>query len=57
MSYSFSNPCFNCAKKDTCTDHKDIQAAITTIHTKTPEKGHQGSGTIVLMCTRVQAQS
>lgn len=50
MSYSLNTPCYNCTKKETCTDQAKVQAAITNIHHTTKENGHQGSGTIVLAC-------
>ena len=56
MSYSVNYPCFNCAKKDTCTDLKRIQEAVQTIHNTSREDGHQGSGTIVLACCAQNAK-
>ena len=50
MSYGILTPCYNCDKKDTCTDAKDIADALLVIHSKNKETGHQGSGTVVLMC-------
>lgn len=52
MSYTIQSPCFNCDKKDNCTDLKTINDAVQNgIHTKAcGHDGHLGSGTIVLMC-------
>lgn len=50
MSYSLQAPCFNCDKKDTCTDLKRVQEAVDTIHATNREDGHQGSGYITLTC-------
>ena len=50
MSYSVSSPCYDCTKKETCTDEKDLREAVTTIHSKTKDTGHQGAGQIVLAC-------
>jgi hypothetical protein len=55
MSYSLSTPCYNCAKKDSCTDSKEIQNAIYEIHKKTYEDGHKGSGVVTLSCFKLDA--
>jgi hypothetical protein len=58
MSYSIQSPCYNCEKKDACTDLKAINDGVQNdIHTKSFEQGHQGSGTIVLMCIRQKSAS
>jgi hypothetical protein len=63
MSYNLQAPCFNCNKATTdngetgCSDYKDIQESITKIHSKTFEQGHKGSGTVVLMCCRMEPKS
>jgi hypothetical protein len=53
MSYSRNFPCGQCTKKETCTDHTMIEEAITNIHQKTYEEGHQGSGSITIECNRM----
>lgn len=57
MSYSVNSPCWNCEKKDACTDLKHIQEAVQTIHNTGREGGHQGSGSVTLMCTRQKSVS
>jgi hypothetical protein len=52
MSYSLMMQCSFCKKRETCKDHKEIQKAVNEIHSKTYEEGHQGSGTIIVQCTR-----
>ena len=52
MSYSLMLQCNYCQKKDTCGDYKEIQKAVTEIHNKTYDEGHQGSGMIIMQCTR-----
>lgn len=58
MSYSLSAPCWNCTKKEKCTDHVKIQSAINDIHQDciSSEGGHMGSGTIALQCVRIDAK-
>ena len=52
MSYSIQAPCFNCDKKDTCTDLSKITEAVQgNIHQTSFADGHQGSGFITLTCT------
>lgn len=55
MSYNFQNPCYNCKKKEQCKDQDKIQEAIYGIHRD--DETHKGSGTVVLMCTKVDAKS
>lgn len=51
MSYMFEELCYDCYRKqEGCTDSDDIRNAIQTIHSKTNEQGHKGSGTIKLEC-------
>lgn len=50
MSYSFERPCHSCRKKDDCTDHEHIQRAVDAIHETPIGAGHQGAGSVVLMC-------
>lgn len=58
MSYSFNNPCFNCEKKEQCTDREKVQEAVNKIHENCCDQGgHLGSGEILLMCTRCRATS
>lgn len=58
MSYSIQSPCFNCEKKDTCTDAATINKAVQEeIHSRTYAEGHQGGGTIVLACCRQKSIS
>jgi hypothetical protein len=56
MSYSFSYPCSYCIKKDTCTDYSKVEKAIQEIHKDTYETGHQGSGMVVLQCTKADSK-
>lgn len=57
MSYSEIAPCWNCGKKGDqegtgkCTDLLKIQEAMNKIHSTT-DGGHQGSGSIILMCNQ-----
>lgn len=52
MSYTITSPCYNCSKKDSCTDHYDLNKAVQeVIHTKSFVEGHKGSGYITLTCT------
>lgn len=57
MSYSVISSCFNCRKKDVCTDQAKIQEAVNNIHQEclSSEKGHMGAGTIAIQCHRVDA--
>lgn len=34
MSYSQVTPCWNCTKKERCTDHVKLSAAVADIHTE-----------------------
>lgn len=58
MSYSQVTPCWNCNKKEKCTDHVKINDAVQSIHSEnlSTESGHMGSGSIVLNCTRIDAK-
>lgn len=58
MSYSLAAPCWNCAKKEKCTDHVKLQAAINDIHQDclSSEGGHMGAGMVVLQCVRIDAK-
>lgn len=63
MSYSFNNPCYNCKKnysevngvknENPCKDAEKINSAIYGIH-QSGDGSHQGSGEVLLMCTRVE---
>lgn len=56
MSYSVNVPCYQCIKKDTCTDYKKITKTVQEdIHQTPYDNGHQGSGTIVLMCIKMES--
>lgn len=55
MSYSLLNSCYSCVKKDTCKDAEKIQKAIYEIHGTTYDEGHQGSGTIAIVCNRQES--
>ena len=57
MSYSVSSPCYNCHKREKCTDHVKIQEAVNNIHQDclSSEKGHMGAGVIAIQCYRVDA--
>lgn len=59
MSYSVSSPCYNCKKNQNvrtpegkCSDMQEVQEAVNKIHSKTFDQGHQGAGSITLMCCR-----
>ena len=61
MSYSVINSCWNCVKKEKCTDPKKIQAAVTDIHsefmsTENAPTGHMDSGSIIIQCHRFDAK-
>jgi hypothetical protein len=58
MSYSNVNTCWNCTKKEKCTDHVHIQNAINEIHkgSLSKEEGHMGSGSIVHQCSLLDAK-
>ena len=52
MSYSIQAPCFNCTKKNSCTDLSKITAVVQdVIHQTSFGDGHQGSGWVTLTCT------
>jgi hypothetical protein len=51
MPYSLNSKCAICARKGKCTDKHFIEGAISGIHSVWPsEKGHLGSGSIILDC-------
>ena len=52
LSYSLNDPCYNCNKKENCTDKQDLRDAIDKIHAKglSNVSGHMGSGQVVLAC-------
>lgn len=55
MSYSFTEPCYGCKKKDQCTDRHFVRGAINGIHdVHPPEKGHLGAGVITLTCFHLE---
>ena len=55
MSYGLTSECGVCIKKDKCTDRHFIEGAISGIHQVWPaEKGHLGSGTIIIQCQRLE---
>jgi hypothetical protein len=55
MSYSVQTPCYSCTKKETCKDGKAVESTVQIIHSKTYEEGHQGSGSIILTCVRMDS--
>ena len=57
MSYSIMTTCWNCTKKDNCTDHVKIKKAVEDINQDvlSSESGHMGSGSIVHQCSRMDA--
>ena len=57
MSYGLTNPCWNCTKKDKCTDHVKILQGIQNIHDEciSEESGHMGAGEIIILCHRIDA--
>lgn len=55
MSYGTNFPCYCCTKKETCTDYKRLEEARDKIHQTKIEDGHQGSGTIILQCNKMQS--
>ena len=54
MSYSVYTPCWACKKVKTCTDAKTLQEGVNAIHAHSYEQGHQGGGSISLMCLRME---
>ena len=58
MSYSVSSNCWNCLKKEKCTDHIKVQKAVNDIHVDcfSSESGHMGSGTIIIQCSRLDTK-
>ena len=52
MSYSLTTPCYNCKKREACTDPQKIQDAVNAIHDEpaSDESGHMGGGYIMLQC-------
>jgi len=58
MSYSVQSNCWNCHKKDKCTDHVHIQNAVQEIHKDciSKESGHMGSGSVIIQCSRLDAK-
>ena len=67
MSWGTVNPCYYCKKfindtkdvnyPDRCTDSEKIQNAIYEIHQQAPGGSHKGSGTIAMVCTKVEAKN
>ncbi len=53
MSWALENPCFDCKKKDRCTDYKKIQEAITEIH---KDSDHVGGGTVSMDCFNLEKE-
>jgi len=51
MSYSLSQKCWKCMKKDKCMDGNIIVAAVSIIHSLGQDKGHLGGGSIEHNCT------
>lgn len=51
MSYSLNQQCWKCKKQPDCMDGNIISAAVSVIHSLTPEKGHRGGGNITHNCT------
>jgi len=58
MSYSVNEACWNCVKKDKCTDHVKIREAVQEIHKDalSAESGHMGSGNIIIQCFKLDAK-
>ena len=58
MSYSISSTCWNCTKKEKCTDHVHLREAVDEIHKGclNTEKGHMGSGNIMHQCFKFDAK-
>ena len=54
MSYSFENPCLDCANKDKCTDRAFVAGAIDGTHQTDSSHSHLGYGTITLECGGVE---
>ena len=56
MSYSVNSTCWNCKKKEDCTDLAKVQDAATEIHKNNlGDGGHLGSGSIEIACFRLDA--
>jgi hypothetical protein len=56
MSYSLNCPCFDCTKKDKCTDRASIAGAISGIHCMPYGVGHLGAGSIDLNCINIEKE-
>lgn len=52
MSYSLYTPCNQCTKKGKCTDEANLRKGVEAIHNTRIGEGHEGSGYIMMMCTR-----
>lgn len=48
MSFSMTNPCWNCGLRSECRDVEHIQSGIDTAHQDTDH--HKGSGAVIVMC-------
>lgn len=55
MSYGVDTPCYNCKKKDECTDEKKLRNALNDIYDE-PET-HQGAGMILMSCINLEQKS
>jgi len=55
MSYAFNNPCWTCAKRESCLDASKVREAVNEIHKLSYEEGHQGSGEILLSCNKMNS--
>lgn len=54
MSYSVQTTCWNCTKREKCTDHVHVQNAVNEIHKNClNEGGHLGSGSVIIQCARL----
>lgn len=56
MSYSFNNPCYQCAKNAQCKDAQKIQEAVYQIHNSN-DGTHLGSGQILMMCVNLKQKN
>ena len=56
MSYSFNNPCYQCAKNVECKDAQKIQESVYQIHNSN-DGTHLGSGQILMMCVNLKQKN
>lgn len=50
MTYLLETPCYNCAKKEECTDEEEIKSNLNEI---VYNDNHKGSGILLLSCYNV----